>query len=230
MQISVIIPTLNEADHIGRLLTFLKNHQRADQFEVIVVDGGSQDETVEIINQYDVHCIQTNRSSRAHQMNIGARAALGDILYFVHADVELVPSFFADITGAISEGSSSGCFSCRFVGPTHPLLVINGLFTRLPYSWCRGGDQTLFVAKTQFEELGGYDESFVIMEDYDLIDKLRALGTFLIIKKNVKVSARKYASNSYLKVQFANLRAMRMYKRGDSSAKIKAYYSKAIAS
>ena len=225
MVISIIIPTLNEENYIGTLLTFLSSHPQKDQFEVIVVDGGSTDATVELARRFNHRTIQTKIASRAHQINEGAKLANGDVLYFVHADTQLIPSFVDDIKTAIQAGTNSGCYRFKFYKPKNPLLHINGYFTRFPFKWCRGGDQTLFIKKDLFESLGGFNEHYVIMEDYELLDRLEQQNVpFMVLPKSVKVSARKYEQNSYLKVQLANLKAMRMYKNGVSPIEIKNYY------
>jgi len=82
--------------------------------------------------------------------------------------------------------------------------------------WCRGGDQTLFVTRQLFDELGGYDTHFRIMEEYDFIKRARQENPFKIIPKPVLVSARKYEHNGYLRVQIANLTVFNMYRLGCS--------------
>lgn len=195
----------------------------------MVVDGGSSDQTLTIVRRFqDVELHQTKITSRAHQMNVGSRLAKAALLYFVHADVGLVPTFVEDIQKAVGDGFPSGCFSCQFVAPAHPLLKINAWFTKFPFRWCRGGDQTLFIRRDQFFDLGGFNEGYVIMEDYELLDKLLDGKSFKVINKNIKISARKYRKNSYLKVQYANLRAMRMFRRGMPSQVIKDFYLQAL--
>lgn len=222
MFISVIIPVLNEENHIGKLLSFLDEHPQKNQFEVILVDGGSLDNTLSIINTHNVLVVQTKQSSRAHQMNEGVKVAKGDILYFVHADIEIVDSFVDDITASIKSGVKSGCYRFKFARTKNPLLHINGFFTRFPFKWCRGGDQTLYLTRKCFNELGGFNEAYVIMEDYDLLDRLTE--PLKIIPKSVKVSARKYDKNSYMKVQLTNMKAMKMYRRGVKPTVIKEFY------
>ncbi|MEQ9468086.1 MAG: TIGR04283 family arsenosugar biosynthesis glycosyltransferase [Ekhidna sp.] len=224
--ISIIIPTLNEEKYLGSLLRFLQYHADRSKYEVIVVDGGSEDQTPQIAKSFQiVRFYQSNQTSRAHQMNQGAKVAKVDILYFVHADVKLVESFVDDISKEINSGTESGCYRYRFTKPHHPLLHINGFFTRFPFSWCRGGDQTLFISKDRFEQLGGFDESFVIMEDYEFLDRLSKAGIcFKVIPRSIEVSARKYLNNSYWKVQMINLKAMSMYKRGVSPDAIRSFY------
>lgn len=225
MFISIIIPTLNEENYIGSLLEFLSSHPQKDQFEVIVVDGGSKDATVEVASDYLCQFLTTDVQSRAHQMNSGASRAKGEVLYFVHADTQLVSSFVEDIQSAVDQGIKSGCYRFKFDKPQNPLLHINGFFTRFPFTWCRGGDQTLFIEKDLFDSLGGFNERFVIMEDYDLLGRLeQSKAPFKVLPKSVKVSARKYHENSYLKVQLTNLKAMRMYKQGADPAEIKNFY------
>jgi rSAM/selenodomain-associated transferase 2 len=220
--ISIIIPTLNEENTIGKLLNFLEKHPKKHLFEVIVVDGGSTDETVQLLKDSKFKFFQTTTASRAHQMNEGAKNAIGDILYFVHSDVELITSFVDDISESIKSGYSCGCYRFKFNQPKNPLLHINGFFTRFPFQWCRGGDQTLYITKHYFNELGGFNEAFVIMEDYELLDRLKE--PLKIIPKSVKVSARKYEKNSYMKVQLTNMKAMKMYRKGVEPASIREFY------
>lgn len=226
MFISVIIPTLNEEAYIGKLLSFLTQHSQKEEFEVIVVDGCSQDKTAQILKSFEVKVITTKKCSRAHQMNEGAKAAKGDILYFVHADIQLLESFVDDIQKSVRKGHKSGCYRFKFDQAKNPLLRINGFFTRFPFKWCRGGDQTLYITKECFEKIGGFNEEFVIMEDYDLLDRLEE--PLYIIPKSVKVSPRKYEKNSYVKVQLTNMKAMKMYKRGEKPEVIKEYYLKEL--
>ncbi|MEP5613587.1 MAG: TIGR04283 family arsenosugar biosynthesis glycosyltransferase [Cyclobacteriaceae bacterium] len=228
--ISIVIPTFNEEKYIGKLLTFLRDHPEKHKFETIVADGGSQDSTLDIVSKFDCRLVESNKASRAIQMNHASKIAMGEILYFVHADVGLVPSFVQDIESTVAKGYKSGCYSCMFVDPKLAMLKINAWFTQFPFSWSRGGDQTLFITKAYFNELGGFDEAAVIMEDYVLIDQLLEGGSFKVLKKKVKISARKYKTNSYLKVQVANFRAMRMYKKGISSQQIKKYYESFLKS
>ena len=204
MTISVIIPTFNEVAHISELVRFIVQLRRSEILEVIVVDGGSADDTCMYAEQAGARVIRLNRCSRAIQLNRGAREAKGDVLYFVHADVKLLASFVDDILDAEGEGFCSGCYRYVFDSPKL-MLKVNAFFTRFDGIMCRGGDQTLFVRRLDFQSLGGFDESYAIMEDYEFLIRLRRRFAFKIIPKNIVVSARKYQENSWLRVQIANL-------------------------
>lgn len=210
MKISVIIPTRNEADNIGKLLDWLGEHPERDRLEVLVVDAESEDETCHIVETKKGGLISSSRKGRAIQMNLGAKHTNGEVLYFVHADALPPETFVADIQAALEAGYSIGCYRFRF-DSTRLLLRINSYMTRFDRIWCRGGDQTLFITRALFDELNGYREEMLIMEDYDIIIRARKKNTFRIIPKDVLVSARKYDKNSYLKVQIANLIIFSMF-------------------
>lgn len=227
MNISIIIPTLNEEIYIRSLLIFLGNHQYSAKFEIIVVDGGSTDKTLYSISDIDgVKVIQSDVASRPVQLNIGANAAANDIFYFVHADARPPNSFYEDIRESLKSHKIGG-YRCKF-DSNHFLLKINAFFTRFPMMWCRGGDQTLFITRSFFEELGGYDERFCVMEDFDLLKRAMEHTAYHVIPKNVLVSSRKYVHNNYLKVQLANLKAFRMFKQGEEPGEIRKYYKETL--
>lgn len=208
MTFSIIIPTFNEAANIGRLVQDLMAWGHSS--EIIVVDGGSADQTVEVARKAGAVVLLSPRPGRAAQMNFAARHASGQVLYFVHADVKINPHFINDIQQAIREGYEAGCYRFRFDSP-HPMLRFNSFGTRFGGLMSRGGDQTLFITRSLFDRLAGFDERYVIMEDFDIIVRIRKQARFRIIPKDVVVSARKYELNSWLKVQLANLTAFTMF-------------------
>lgn len=208
--LSVIIPTLNEACNIGQLVQDLRRYGGNRLTDLLVVDGGSADDTVERARQAGARVVVSPQSGRATQMNYGASLTAGDVLYFVHADVQIHPDFVRDITQAIEEGNDSGCYRFRFAS-AHPLLRLNSYGTRFPGIMSRGGDQTLFITRLLFNQLGGFRERYVVMEDFDIIVRIREVGRFCIIPKDVVVSARKYEENGWLRVQVANLTAFSLF-------------------
>lgn len=210
MHLSIIIPTYNEEENILRLLNYLRENSDDRLAEIIVVDGGSLDRTVEIVKEAGFTCMISDKKGRAAQMNYGYRMSKGEVLHFVHADSKPPSSYLDDIQQAIDGGFSAGCYRFRF-DSDHLLLKINSYFTRFDRIMCRGGDQTLFITRELFEHLKGFREDFLIMEEYDLIQKIQRIAHFKIIPKNVMVSARKYEKNHYLQVNFANLVVFMMY-------------------
>lgn len=223
MTLSVIIPTLNEAENIAALIHFLKKNGDNRLLEIIVVDAESSDETVRTARSHGAKVIVSSKRGRAVQMNIGAKEATGDILYFIHADCTPPTSFLDDIEQSLTEGYPIGCYRFRFDNQSF-MLRINAYFNRFEPLWCRGGDETLFIKKDTFEQLNGFDESFCIMEEYDFIKRARTLFPFKIIPKYAVVSARKYETNSWLRVQIANTMAFNMFRFGVSSEKIARTY------
>ncbi len=224
MTYSIIIPTLNEEQFIGRLLSRLEEILRSVDHEVIIVDAESKDQTLAIANTYDVIILSSPKRSRAHQMNIGAQKAKGNILYFLHADVLPCTNCITLINQVIQEGKFSGCFSYQFDSP-RCLLKINAWFTRFESNICGGGDQTLFIKKQLFQEMGGFNEAYIIMEDFELTQRLRQQNAFAIIPHDVIISARKYENNSYIRVQLANLFVFSLFKMNVAPRTLAWFYS-----
>ncbi|WKK87428.1 TIGR04283 family arsenosugar biosynthesis glycosyltransferase [Marivirga arenosa] len=212
-KISVIIPTLNEAENISTLIQHLKANSGHSDIEIIVSDAKSEDHTAEIASKLGVITISTKKASRAHQMNEGAKIAKGDILYFVHADAKPPKSFVQDIQQSVHSGNDFGCYRFKFDSKS-PFLAVNSWFTRFKVLWCRGGDQTLFIKKSVFDQNHGFDEKYVLMEDFELIKRIWKKHQFGIIPKSVLVSARKYKYNSYWRVNLVNLKIFRMFMKG----------------
>ena len=210
MQISVIIPTYNEAANIGLLVQRLRTYGREALSELIVVDAHSPDGTAAVAEQAGATVLMATQPGRAAQMNLGAAHATGDVLYSVHADVGIHPDFGRDITEAVAQGYEAGRYRFQFDSP-HPLLRFNSYSTRFGGLMSRGGDQTLFITRSLFDRLGGFDERFVIMEDFDMIRRICRITRFYVVPKSVSVSARKYAANSWLRVQVANLIAVVLF-------------------
>ena len=225
MHLSIIIPTLEEEPHIAACLQRLA--LQPGDAEIIVADAGSSDNTARIARQNGAMVLHCDKKSRAYQMNCGAAAAQGDILYFVHADTLPPTSWYTDICKALNAGADMGRFRFRFASPKF-LLRLNSWFTRFDKPWVSGGDQTLFIKKSLFEQLKGYNEDFILMEEYDLVDRARKAARYCVIQKDVLVSARKYDQNSWLQVQKANLTAFKMYRGGEPSERIRDVYYKMI--
>ncbi len=226
--ISIIIPTLNEEERIGPLIDHL--HQLphpAYLQEIIVCDGGSEDKTQEIAEAAGATLLKSPQRGRAVQMNYAADLAQGDILYFVHADVVPPKECLGNIMNALAEGHRMGCFSFDFAS-TSKLLKINAYFTQFDLMTSGGGDQTFFIPKATFNELGQFDEKLPFMEDFDFVWRAKKHYPLHLVKNRAVVSARKYESNSYLKVQVVNGITLALFKRGYSPFKLARWYKRLL--
>ena len=201
MKVSIIIPTFNEAQGIGKLISFLNECIERKPAEIIVVDGGSQDNTAEIVKELGVKVIFSPQKGRAWQMNHGAMQASGDILYFLHADSFPLPNFIQKIEASIQNGNEAGCFWLKF-DLDHWFLNLNTWFTRFDINAFRYGDQSLFITKDAFSKCGGYDESLVLGEDIDIVKRVKTFAKFRILPEEITTSARKYRSNGVFRLQF----------------------------
>jgi rSAM/selenodomain-associated transferase 2/rSAM/selenodomain-associated transferase 1 len=199
--ISIIMPALNEADCITTTLATLTLREEA---EIIVVDGGSRDSTPELAKSYGARVLKA-APSKSGQMNTGAKAAVGDILLFLHADTRLPGNFEASIGTAIyQDGVAAGAFQLRIDSESRGLRFIekvaNWRSRRLqaPY-----GDQAIFVTRSLFQEIGGYPD-MPIMEDFELIRRLRRRGRIIILDQFATTSPRRWQNLGILKTWLLN--------------------------
>jgi rSAM/selenodomain-associated transferase 2 len=170
--VSIIIPTLNEAVGIAQLLEYLRALPDLQKHtEIIVVDGGSKDATREIVRKFNVKLMQTS-PGRSHQMNYGAQKATSDTLFFLHADSYPPKSFSRDIYQARKKGYPAACYRLKFDNP-HPILSFYAYFTRFEALMFRFGDQGLLINRALFQEIGGFNEAYLVMEDNDIIKRIR---------------------------------------------------------
>lgn len=224
MKISIIIPTYNEEEHLDALLAQIVSRENSLIEEIIVTDGGSTDLTKVIAEKYKVTFLNAPKG-RARQMNAATKIAKGDIFYFIHADSRPPESFAQDVSNAFAAGFKIGSYRSQF-DKDDLRLKINAFCTRFDLLMMRGGDQTLFVCRDFFEKLEGFDEEFVIMEDFDMIRRARKITKFKIFEKSALIASRKYDGNNYFQVQVANLRAFLQFYFGASPKKIKRDYYK----
>jgi len=228
-KISIIIPVFNEAKSIENLLFYLIDCSALNNIaEIIVIDGGSTDGTIPIIKNLGLNIkVFNSDKGRAKQMNMGAREASGNILYFLHADSFPPNRYDKLILNEIEKDNQAGCFKMKF-DSNHWWLKLAGWFTKFNWQACRGGDQSLFVTKKLFNKINGFDENFTIYEDNDLIAKLYKSGHFTVIQKQLTTSARKYTSKGIWKLQF-HFWAIHLKKRlGASPQDLHKYYLKYI--
>ncbi len=198
--ISLVIPAYNEEGFIGPSVdAAMRAAGRHLLSEVIVVDGGSSDGTIKEAEAAGAKVIVSPRKGRAAQMNMGAQTARGELLYFLHAD-SIPPSGYTQRIIEAAEQNVSGCFRLRF-DHEHWFLRTNCWFTRFDVQAFRYGDQSLFVRRDAFLQVGGFKEELVIFEDNEIIGRLKKIGPFKILPFCVQTSARKYVENGIFKMQ-----------------------------
>ena len=227
MQVSIIIPTYNEAETIAHLVRYLKNNNSDLLSEIIVSDGGSKDDTLALAEQAGAIALNSPEKGRAAQMNYGVSISKGELLYFVHADTVPPKSYLADITRAKDDGYDMGRYLSEYDSKSW-LLKVNAFLSRLDTFAGMGGDQTLFITRNLFERSGGFNGSMKIMEEFEFCVRARKLGKYRIIHKPVFISARKYDTNGWLTVQRANYKVMRMYKKGATQQDLAATYKRML--
>jgi len=225
--ISIIIPTLNESENLPRLLDFIEAHRDERLTDIIVADAMSQDNTLDIARAYPTIALACQSKGRSCQMNQGAKLAKGEVLYFIHADTLPSANFLDDICDALDEGYDLGSYRSSFTS-NDIRMKVNAFFTRFDLPWCRGGDQTLFVTRELFDRVGGFDENYKIMEDFEFLDRARKLGRFKIMPDSAVISTRKYEENSYFQVNVANLVVFIMFRMGASQQKMIDTYNRLL--
>ncbi len=200
--------------------------------EIIVVDGGSIDGSQQIVTtiakKYSV-AIQLipSKKGRAKQLNAGAAMAKGTILYFLHADSLPPKKYDRYIIEKVNNGNLAGCFRMKF-DSNHWWLRFLGWMTKFNNKICRGGDQSQFITTTLFKQINGYDESYIVYEDNEFVDRLYAIQQFIVIPKHVVTSARRYKEIGVWRLQyyFLNIHIRRWL--GASSEDLHQYYKKKI--
>ncbi len=219
-KLSVIIPTLNEEDHIHSTLLSLQDQP----VEVIVVDGGSQDKTIEIVRSFPFKVLVTE-PHRAKQMNMGAKIATGDILLFLHGDTKVPPDFVSQIiTNLAKPDVVAGAFLLGIDDRKWDLRLVEwGVNLRsklleLPY-----GDQGIFLSKQMFNQVGGFPE-IGIMEDFILIKQLQKLGKIAIANTPVRTSPRRWQKLGVIKTTLVNQLVILGYYLGVQPDRLRDWY------
>ncbi len=202
--ISVIIPTLNEAHHLPETLSALA--QLGEAVEIVVVDAGSEDGTADVAEKMGARVITSDRRQRAHQCNLGAAQASGDILWFLHADTWVSPSAVRSIDEALKNPRVAGGGFRRRFRSASPLLLVTCMLASL-----RGrlfglyfGDQSLVARRVVFEAIGGFSD-LPVFEDFDLCQRLQKEGKLACLGPPVRSSARRFEKRGALAVTLHDL-------------------------
>ncbi len=190
-RISVVIPALDEAANLERLLPDLVG--RWPTAEVVVVDGGSRDATAQVVRHHPTVRYVSAARGRARQMNAGAAATAGDVLVFLHADTRLPDGALEALGAALADPPVvGGRFDVRFDTPRRVMRVVAWFMNaRSRLSGIATGDQTLFVRREVFAAIGGFPE-IPLMEDVELSKQLKRRGRLACLRLRVTTSARKW--------------------------------------
>ncbi|NNM51080.1 MAG: glycosyltransferase family 2 protein [Pseudomonadales bacterium] len=223
MQLSIIVPILNEKAQLPELLEHLHALQRHG-CEILLVDGGSDDHSPEIARSLGFAVLKSPRG-RACQMNVGAKAAKGDILLFLHADTRL-PEFADVLVTAILTHPRHcwGYFAVRIQGKPLMLHVVATLMTwRSRLSSVATGDQALFMRRDAFDSVGGFPEQ-PLMEDIEMSHRLRRLSRPAFLLQRVTTSGRRWESRGVWSTIFLMWRLRWAYWRGISAEALAGLY------
>lgn len=192
MSLSIIIPVLNEGNGIAATLQALAP-LRARGVQVIVVDGGSQDDSLAQAQPFVDHAL-AGPQGRARQMNTGAALAQGDVLLFLHADTRLPDAADVLVLAAIGAGARWGRFDVLIEGHSPMLRVVAAMMNlRSRLSGIATGDQAIFVQRAAFEAIGGFPDQ-ALMEDIEMSERLGRSGAPACLYARVRTSGRRWES------------------------------------
>jgi rSAM/selenodomain-associated transferase 2 len=189
--ISVIVPVLNEAETLRATIAAI--HSETVPLEIIVVDSGSSDDSALVAQQAGARIVRSHIRQRAHQLNLGAQHARGEMFVFLHADTILPPTAIGQVATVLRGPTiAGGAFRRRYASPSK-LLRITCLL-----AFCRNlligwhlGDQAMFVRRSVFFQLGGFREVDQF-EDLDFSRRLKRFGRIVTLTPCVTSSARRF--------------------------------------
>jgi rSAM/selenodomain-associated transferase 2/rSAM/selenodomain-associated transferase 1 len=221
--ISMVIPTLNEAENLAA--TLISAESRVE-LEIVVVDGGSSDGTIELARSFGVRLLST-AAGRARQANAGGLAARGEVLFFLHGDTRLPHGFEWYVLDILRKpGVVAGAFTLGIDGSEFGFRIIEMLANfrsrvlHMPY-----GDQGIFLRGEVFRALGGFPD-MVLMEDFVLIRRLRKRGKVTIAPVAVKTSPRRWRKLGILKTTMVNQAILLGYFLGSNPERLASWYKR----
>ncbi|MEK7280069.1 MAG: TIGR04283 family arsenosugar biosynthesis glycosyltransferase [Nitrospirota bacterium] len=220
LRVSVIMPVLNEEEIIEDTIRSLND----PRLELIVVDGGSRDKTASIVSRYKARLIPS-MPGRGRQMNHGARCSTRDILLFLHGDAKITENGIDAMLNAMEDPLIIGGAFRLAIDSRSPCLSFVALWANmrsiifgLPY-----GDQGIFVRRSAFEEIGGYQD-VPIMEDLEFIRRLKRRGKITIMRESVSVSSRRWDKEGPIYTTLRNLILTAFFLLGVSPKKLYKWY------
>jgi rSAM/selenodomain-associated transferase 2 len=222
MLISIIIPVYNEEKTIRIFMESLKGIQ--GNHEVIFVDGGSTDNTFDIVKE-KYFIVGSPKKGRGCQMNYGSTLAKGEALFFLHSDSKVPCDLLEYMQDALKKGKA-GCFRIRFDSKSVLMKICAFMSnSRVKIRNIAFGDQGIFITKEYFDEIGGYPE-ISIMEDYQLSMDIKKDGNRIILADaEILTSDRRFLKHGRLKTMARMQILQHMYRRGESVERIEKIYN-----
>ncbi len=194
-EFSIIIPTLDEAESIAATLAAFENC--GESIEIIVVDGGSADATVEIAETFGAKILHSKRG-RGAQLQTGGAAANGEILWFVHADTIVANECFAQMRSALRDARTvGGNFTIHFDGDRLAARFLTRLYPQLRLLGLIYGDSAIFTRRETYENIGGFRD-YPIFEDLDFVERLKKQGQLVTLPAAVTTSSRRFEGKSFI--------------------------------
>lgn len=224
MRISIIVPALNEQECIAETLRSLQ--QLEGEKEIVVVDGGSRDETRTLAAREGAKVL-TAPAGRGMQMHAGALEAVGDVLWFVHADTVAPPHALDEIRKHLEDASVvGGNFGLLFDGPTRAARQLTTIYPMLRILGLCYGDSGIFVRREIYDRIGGF-RALALFEDLDLLRRLRKAGRFVHLRSKIRTSSRRFEGRNFA-VVWLNWTALQiLYWSGISPNRLARWYGHA---
>ena len=224
-KISIIIPTYNEANNLPLLLSDLSIIKR--EVEILIIDCGSEDKTIDIANIYGAKIYQSKEKNRGLQLNIGAKNALGEWFIFLHADSRLNPDWLKRIKSVLKDDESY-IYSFMFQIDSKKIIyrfleiLVNfrSFFLKTPY-----GDQGLIIHRKTYFKNNGYSK-IPLMEDLDFIKRLKNKENLRVLNFPIYTSSRKWEKTNIFQQAFNNWKFRRRWLKGESIESIYIDYYK----
>ncbi|HEX7155460.1 MAG TPA: TIGR04283 family arsenosugar biosynthesis glycosyltransferase [Thermoanaerobaculia bacterium] len=220
LPVSVIIPALNEE---ARIAATIDAAFAAGAADVVVCDGGSSDGTIAVARKQRARVI-TGETTRARQLNRGAKEAAHEHLIFLHADTLLPAGAAIAVMRALAANAQFGGFELEFLEPSRRLrLAAFMINSRTKMTRCPWGDQAQFIRRETFHRLGGYAD-IPIMEDYDLAVRMKRAGRTTILPLRVRTSGRRFLEKGLLRTSAINWRIVAAWRLGVDPEKLARIY------
>lgn len=221
MTLSIVIPAFQEAAGIAATVDAAR--KLGPDVEIIVVDGGSSDATAETARRHGARVIVARNRGRALQMNLGAEAARGEVLLFLHADTILPPDAAKAIAASLSEPAvAGGCFRMRF-DDDHPVLRLSSALNRFSFRLFHYGDCAYFVRRSAFREMGGF-QVMPLLEDLDFWLRLNRRYRVVVARASVLTSARRFRQVGVVRQQALATLIVLLYMLGVGAPRLARLY------